>query len=77
MTEPLPPRLAIVVPCFGPQAPVDRILAEVPAALRAGLVIVDDGSPTPIQVPPDVRLLRHPRNRGYGAAQKSGYALAL
>lgn len=73
---PVGPSLAIVVPCYGPQAPVDRILAEVPAELRGGLIIVDDGSPTPIRAE-GVRLVRHPRNRGYGGAQKTGYAAAL
>lgn len=70
------PRIAIVVPCYGPQGPVDRILAEVPDALRPGLIIVDDASPAPIRAP-GVRLLRHDRNRGYGGAQKTGYAAAL
>jgi len=70
------PRVAIVVPCYGPQAPVDRILAEVPLALRSGLILVDDASPVPITAP-GLRLVRHPRNRGYGGAQKTGYALAL
>lgn len=73
---PLGPSVAIVVPCYGPQAPVDRILAEVPAEHRPGLIIVDDGSPIPIHAE-GVRLLRHPRNRGYGGAQKTGYAAAI
>ena len=70
------PAVAIVVPCYGPQAPVDRILAEVPVDLRPGLIVVDDGSPRPIRAD-GVRLIRHPRNRGYGGAQKTGYAAAL
>lgn len=71
----LPPKVAVVVPCYGPQGPVDRLLAELPPALLPGVVVVDDGSPTPISAP-GLRLIRHPRNRGYGAAQKSGYAAA-
>ncbi|NOY24537.1 MAG: glycosyltransferase family 2 protein, partial [Oligoflexia bacterium] len=70
------PRVAIIVPCYGPQEPVNRILAEVPSALRSGLIVVDDASPVPIKAP-GVRLIRHASNRGYGAAQKTGYAAAL
>ena len=70
------PAVAIVVPCYGPQGPVDRILAEVPEALQPGLILVDDASPVPIEGR-GRRLIRHPRNRGYGGAQKTGYAAAL
>ncbi len=77
MTSTPQPAVAIVVPCYGPQAPVDRLLAEIPERLRPGVIVVDDASPTPIVVPDDVRLLRHARNRGYGGAQKTGYAEAL
>lgn len=38
------------------------------------LIVVDDGSPTPAEVPdePRVRLLRHDSNRGIAAARNSG-----
>jgi len=66
----------VVVPCYGPQAPLDRLLSEIPEALRPGVFVVDDGSALPLRAE-GVRLIRHPRNRGYGGAQKSGYAAAL
>lgn len=77
MTSLAAPSVAVVVPCYGPQAPVDRLLAEIPGSLRPGVIVVDDASPTPIAVPDDICLIRHPTNRGYGGAQKTGYAEAL
>jgi glycosyltransferase involved in cell wall biosynthesis len=46
------------------------------------LIVIDDGSRAPLRAPARVggcfvELIRHERNRGYGGAQKSGYAAAL
>ena len=68
--------LAIVIPTYGTQNALNRILDEIPAAYRAGVIVVDDGSEIPITAP-GVQLVRHENNRGYGAAQKSGFDLAL
>jgi glycosyltransferase involved in cell wall biosynthesis len=53
------------------------VLAQLPAGLR--VVVVDDGSTdgTARPEPEGVRVVRHLHNRGYGAAQKSGYAAAM
>jgi glycosyltransferase involved in cell wall biosynthesis len=52
------------------------VLTELPPGLPA--IVVDDGSATPITVSrPDTSVIRHPENRGYGAAQKSGFQAAL
>jgi len=67
-------RTAVIVPCLGLQPAVDAVLAAIPPDLA--VFVVDDGSPAPIAAQRG-RLLRHPRNRGYGAAQKTGYAAAL
>lgn len=44
------------------------------------LIVVDDGSTdhtaAMVAATPGVRLVRHPRNRGYGAALKTGFAAA-
>ena len=76
------PPIAIVLPCYGYQKSLDRVLDELAEQRRLGramrIYVVDDGSTPALQVHhPGVHLLRHPQNRGYGAAQKTGYALAL
>lgn len=68
--------LAIVVPARNTHASLPRVLAEVPARLLPGVVVVDDGSTPPLSAP-GVHLVRHATSRGYGGAQKSGYAAAL
>ena len=69
--------LAIVVPCLGNAPALARVIAEVPTSLHAGMFVIDDGSPEPLSAPAPARVLRHSRNRGYGGAQKTGYAAAL
>ncbi len=67
--------IAVVIPTLDTPRPLARLLAELPAGVVP--VVVDDGSDPPVTVPLGVQLVRHPVNRGYGAAQKSGYAVAL
>jgi glycosyltransferase involved in cell wall biosynthesis len=67
-------RIAAVIPCYDVQASLLEVLDAVPAGVS--IFVVDDGSPTPLRAPRGT-LLRHPRNRGYGGAQKSGYRAAL
>lgn len=68
-------RTAIVIPALDCQATLDRVLSEIPPEDGFRVFVVDDGSVPPLRAP--VRVLRHDRNRGYGAAQKTGYAAAL
>lgn len=70
------PRLAVVIPGKDVQATLPRVLASLPAELLPWTVVVDDGSAPALTVEAPVHLHRHPRNRGYGAAQKTGYAAA-
>lgn len=51
------------------------VIAAIPKEIA--IFFVDDGSTDHPEVPPGVQLIRHPVNRGYGAAQKSGYTAAL
>ncbi len=64
---------AVVLPCLGLQASLDRMLAALPPEVEP--YVVDDGSPEPLRAP-GATLLRHPENLGYGAAQKTGYRAA-
>jgi len=72
--HPLPPGTTVVIPAYGLQASLDALLRQIPA--EVAVVVVDDGSPVPLTASRGT-LLRHPRNRGYGAAQKTGYDAAL
>ncbi|MEE2750678.1 MAG: glycosyltransferase family 2 protein [Myxococcota bacterium] len=59
------------------EATIADVVASVPREL--GLVVVNDGSEdrTLERIPDEVEVVSHPLSRGYGAAQKSGYRLAL
>jgi glycosyltransferase involved in cell wall biosynthesis len=65
--------IAVVIPAKDCADTVSAVLAALPDGVVP--IVVDDGSAVPIAVP--VRTVRHPVNRGYGAAQKSGYRAAL
>ena len=41
--------LAIVIPSYNTQASLDRVLTEIPEHLMDGVIVVDDGSTTPIK----------------------------
>jgi len=76
--------LAVVLPCYHYQESLERVLRELAEFHKdvapIAIFVVDDGSEPALRIPhaaPHIHLLRHPRNRGYGAAQKTGYALAL
>ena len=83
------PVLSVVIPAYneedGIAAIMERVLAVRPALAEVGvsdleLVVVDDGSVDRtaeiVTACPGVRLVRHPANRGYGAALKTGFNAA-
>lgn len=70
----LPPSTAVVIPARDCADALQRVLAALPP--DAHVFVVDDGSRPALHVPRG-RLLRHPRNRGYGAAQKTGFSAAI
>jgi glycosyltransferase involved in cell wall biosynthesis len=81
--------ISIVLPCYDEEA---NVAAAVRMACRAGrmnaqayeVLVVDDGSRDGTYAvatrlaagDPHVRVLQHPRNRGYGAALRTGIAAA-
>src|SRR5262245_23174055 len=78
--------LSLVIPAFNEAAVIARAVAEAETALEAHferfeVLVVDDGSSddTAAEVrrslpdAPHTRLLRHPANRGYGAALRTGF----
>ncbi|MFQ6101247.1 MAG: glycosyltransferase family 2 protein [Anaerolineae bacterium] len=81
--------LSVVIPAYNEEGGIaeiiERVLSIRPGLAEAGvdgleLVVVDDGSrdgTADIAARyPDVRLIRHPINRGYGAALKTGFSQA-
>jgi dolichol-phosphate mannosyltransferase len=83
------PGLAVVIPMFNEEAGAARCVAAVTAVLpalglRCGLIVVEDGSGDRTagvlaearRGGADFTLIRHDRNRGYGAALRTGAAEA-
>jgi dolichol-phosphate mannosyltransferase len=82
-------RLSLVLPAFNEAAVIGRAVAEAEAALgtlfaQFEVLAVDDGSSDDtaavvqklLPFSPHTRLLRHPHNRGYGAALRTGFEAA-
>jgi len=81
--------LSVVIPAYNEQAGIEdiarRVLAVGPALAEVGVdklevLVVDDGSKDRTAEiaggVEGVRVVRHPRNRGYGAALKTGFGQA-
>ncbi|HSP99169.1 MAG TPA: glycosyltransferase family 2 protein [Candidatus Dormibacteraeota bacterium] len=83
MAEPTP--FSVVLPAFDEEGGLLATLDELRAVLARGdcpyeILIVDDGSrdgtPRILATCHDVTVIRHPQNRGYGAALKTGILAA-
>jgi glycosyltransferase involved in cell wall biosynthesis len=78
------PRLTIVIPIRNRQELGERALrsAAAQSVSQAEIIIVDDASEPPFQIPADLRsngsikLVRHSDNRGAGSARNTGIASA-
>jgi glycosyltransferase involved in cell wall biosynthesis len=78
------PTLSVVIPVYNEAPTIRSVLASVlESPLVTEVILVDDGSTDgsgeileTLADPPRVRILRHPRNRGKGAALRSGFAVA-
>lgn len=82
------PDFSVVVPCYNEEGAIDRTIAHLRQKLgdpsRYELIIVEDGSTdaspelliAAVSRDPALRVLHHRRNRGYGAALKTGIANA-
>jgi len=81
--------LSVVIPAYNEENGIaeiaSRVLSVEPALQKAGvdrleLLVVDDGSrdrtAEVAAAIPGVSLIRHPKNRGYGAALKTGFSKA-
>ncbi|MBI1831959.1 MAG: glycosyltransferase [Planctomycetes bacterium] len=81
--------LSLILPAYNEAAGIADAVAQADDALRNlgvsyEIIVVDDGSSDDtasiieqaMQARPRVRLVRHPANRGYGAALRTGFASA-
>ncbi len=75
-------RIVVIVPALDEEPRIGRVIASMPPFVDE-VVVVDDGSADDTRGAalasgdPRVRVVRHERNRGVGAAIASGYARAL
>ncbi len=82
--------LSVVIPALNEEDGIrdicQRVLSVEPALNDVGvngleLIVVDDGStdrtPEIVRSIPNVRLISHPTNKGYGAALKTGFGAAM
>ncbi len=79
----LRPMLAVVIPCYRAGHHILDVLAGIDAGVGR-IYVVDDGCPEHAgdvveraNADPRIRVLRHPANRGVGAAMVTGYRAAL
>jgi glycosyltransferase involved in cell wall biosynthesis len=82
-----PADFTVVIPCFNEMHAIERTIEELRRAVPSGtcfrMIVVDDGSTDDTKdilrkLPPaeDLQILEHARNRGYGAALKTGIRAA-
>ena len=72
------PQVTVVVPHYGDPGPTLTVCAQLLSQRRVDLevVVADDASPVPIDVPDGVRLVRREVNGGFAANVNSGLAEA-
>jgi len=73
-------KVCIVIPAYNAETTLEQVFSRIPDGEYHRIIVVDDGSTdhtADIARKHGVELLRHEYNRGYGAAQKTGYRRAL
>jgi glycosyltransferase involved in cell wall biosynthesis len=73
-------RVLTAIPVFNEEAHLDAVLAEVLRYADDVLVVDDgstDGTPDRLRAFPTVQVIRHPKNRGYGAGLRSAFDRAI
>lgn len=69
----------VFIPAYNSAETLENTLRDLPSQLKK-IIVVDDGSSdatSKIALAKNVNLITHETNKGYGAAQKSGYKFAL
>lgn len=73
-------KIVVVLPAYNAEKTLERTVNEIPRPLVDNIILVDDASHDhtfQLAKRLGITSIRHPRNRGYGANQKTCYAEAL
>ena len=73
-------RVIITLPAYSAEDTLEKTVAEIPAGIAQGIILVDDASPDgTARLARDlgIRVVVHSKNRGYGGNQKTCYQEAL
>jgi glycosyltransferase involved in cell wall biosynthesis len=73
-------KIVVIMPAFNAEKTLERTYNEIPMDIVDQVLLVDDGSvdgTAEVARKLGIRYAVHPENRGYGANQKTCYALAL
>jgi glycosyltransferase involved in cell wall biosynthesis len=69
----------VFIPAYNSAKTLEKTLNDIPVQIQ-NVVVVDDGSvdeTVKIAETHNVNVIKHEKNRGYGATQKSGYSFAI
>jgi 2-polyprenyl-3-methyl-5-hydroxy-6-metoxy-1,4-benzoquinol methylase len=75
-----PAKVTLVLPAYEAERTIPTVAAEIPVDAADRALLVDDAShdaSARVALEHGIDVVRHPRNRGYGAGQKTGYTRAL
>ncbi len=73
-------KIAVVLPAYNAEKTVERTVAEIPREIVDDVILTDDASwddTAEVATRLGLHVVRHDRNRGYGANQKTCYERAL
>lgn len=74
------PRVIVVLPAYNAEKTVQKTVADIPRGVADEIILVDDAShdrTVDIAKRLGLTVFTHPKNKGYGANQKSCYTMAL
>lgn len=73
-------KITVFIPAYNTEKTIQKTFDAIPRAVVDEIIVVDDGShdrTAEIARKNNVKLIQHQQNRGYGAAQKTGYKAAI
>jgi glycosyltransferase involved in cell wall biosynthesis len=79
-SPPARPRVVVVMPAYNAEATLERTWRDIPPGAADEVIVVDDASrdgTVAVAERLGLTVIRHTRNRGYGANQKTCYRTAL